>query len=153
MSSVGQLRKTLPKRLDIVSLEHEIHRMEADLDYHREKARISSQPVELNDSKPYLAGCGIRLHFNGRKALPTSRHSLNTRVMQECQVNSRRRMVLIWDAGFFHKGIKRNSLRQNAKPGSRPCRAGSGMYWRFNGKKALSTSRHSLSTRVTRECH
>ena len=45
MSSVGQLRKTLPKRLDIVSLEHEIHRMEADLDYHREKARIFEQTL------------------------------------------------------------------------------------------------------------
>ena len=45
MSNVGQLRKTLPKRLDIVCLEHEIHRMEADLDYHREKTRIFEETL------------------------------------------------------------------------------------------------------------
>ena len=45
MSNVGQLRKTLPRRLDITSLEHEIHRMEADLDYHREKARIFEETL------------------------------------------------------------------------------------------------------------
>ncbi len=45
MFNVGQLRKTLPKRLDIVSLEHEIHRMEADLDYHRKKTRIFEETL------------------------------------------------------------------------------------------------------------
>ena len=41
----GQLRKTLPRRLDIVNLEHEINRMEADLDYHREKVRIFEETL------------------------------------------------------------------------------------------------------------
>ncbi|MCV0430717.1 hypothetical protein [Nitrosopumilus sp.] len=40
-----QLRKTLPKRLDIANLEHEINRMEADLDYHRNKAKIFEETL------------------------------------------------------------------------------------------------------------
>ena len=41
----GQLRKTLPKRLDIANLEHEIHKMEAELDYHRGKVRIFEETL------------------------------------------------------------------------------------------------------------
>ncbi len=42
----GQLRKTLPRRLDIVNLEHEIQRMEADLNLHREKVRIFEETLQ-----------------------------------------------------------------------------------------------------------
>ncbi len=42
----GQLRKTLPKRLDIVNLEYEIQRMEADLNFHREKVRIFEETLQ-----------------------------------------------------------------------------------------------------------
>lgn len=42
---IGKLRRTLPKRLDIANLEHEIRRMEADLDYHREKVRIFEETL------------------------------------------------------------------------------------------------------------
>lgn len=41
----GQLRKTLPRRLDIVNLEHEIQRMEADLNSYREKVRIFEETL------------------------------------------------------------------------------------------------------------
>ncbi len=42
----GQLRKTLPRRLDIVNLEHEIQRMEADLHSYREKVRIFEETLQ-----------------------------------------------------------------------------------------------------------
>ena len=41
----GQLRKTLPRRLDIVNLEHEIQRMEADLECYTEKTRIFEETI------------------------------------------------------------------------------------------------------------
>lgn len=42
----GQLRKILPRRIDIVNLEHEIQRMEADLNLHREKVRIFEETLQ-----------------------------------------------------------------------------------------------------------
>ncbi len=41
----GQLRKTLPKRIDIANVEHEIQKMEAELDCYRGKIRIFEETI------------------------------------------------------------------------------------------------------------
>ena len=42
----GQLRKAFPERIRIADLEYEIQRMEADLNFHREKTRVFEETLQ-----------------------------------------------------------------------------------------------------------
>jgi hypothetical protein len=42
---VLEIRKSLPKRLAIINVEHEIQRMEAELSYHEEKMRAFEEAL------------------------------------------------------------------------------------------------------------
>lgn len=43
---IGQLRRALSDRIRIADLEYEIQRMEADLNFHREKTRIFEETLQ-----------------------------------------------------------------------------------------------------------
>lgn len=43
---IGQLRRTLSERIRIVDLEYEIQRMEADLNFHREKTKVFEETLQ-----------------------------------------------------------------------------------------------------------